>query len=75
MQPFTPIERLFTARVQPGYGDGKGHNHGENSNAAQIYPSPPGGFGIEVGYTTRIRYGGYVPVKRPKLSIKVSLQP
>ena len=30
----------------------------------------------EVGYTTRIRYGGYVPVKRPKLSsIKVSLQP
>ena len=29
----------------------------------------------EVGYTTRIRYGGYVPVKRPKLSMKVSLQP
>jgi hypothetical protein len=29
----------------------------------------------EVGYTTRIGYGGYVPVKRPKLRIKVSLQP
>ena len=74
MQPFTPIERLFTARVQPGYGDGKGHNHGENSNAAQIYPSPPGGLG-------RSRLHDPNPLRRlrthetAKLRIKVRLQP
>ena len=28
----------------------------------------------EVGYTTRIRYGGYVPVKRPKSSIKAGTE-